>query len=450
MAGTGRFRGGAVLLAHGDRAPSSDPAQEIAPERLSLPLAQGLGGPGRPLVAAGARVPAGARLTEAAGPLDAPVHAPASGVVEAVVREEGGGRIVLLPDPVKAGAPVPLPVLLERLPEAAGRRAILARAREAGLVLLQGPPVPLDLYLSSDLLPPVRTVILDAAGAGPGRAAARRLLVTEPLTVLGGLVLAVRAAMATEGVVAVSRHRRDAWSAVRASFPGGRGLRSVRVGDRYPIEDPALLARSALGASVVASLSPRAAGVAILDPHTAHALHEAVVLGKPLTHRTVSVASEGGRPVLVRAPFGTPLQELAESYFEKDIRQGMDPTRDNSFKIYIGSPLLGPPPAPPDATLEKSTGSLWIEAAPARPSRASEERPCIRCGDCVRACPVSLHPARLHELVVDGREPEELARAGIGRCLECGLCEYLCPSRIPLLAVLREGLRDALRWDEPS
>jgi electron transport complex protein RnfC len=68
------------------------------------------------------------------------------------------------------------------------------------------------------------------------------------------------------------------------------------------------------------------------------------------------------------------------------------------------------------------------------------ERACIRCGNCIEACPWDLVPTRLFKLIRMG-EPAAAAREGLSRCTECGCCAYACPSRIPLVAILREGKR---------
>ncbi len=64
---------------------------------------------------------------------------------------------------------------------------------------------------------------------------------------------------------------------------------------------------------------------------------------------------------------------------------------------------------------------------------AELELPCIRCGDCAQACPVDLQPQQLHRAASAGDEPA-LARLRLGDCIECGCCDYVCPSRIPLTA----------------
>ena len=57
------------------------------------------------------------------------------------------------------------------------------------------------------------------------------------------------------------------------------------------------------------------------------------------------------------------------------------------------------------------------------------ESPCIRCAKCLRACPEGLNPIKLMELWERG-EKEEFLKFGGNKCIECGLCSYVCPSKI--------------------
>ena len=56
---------------------------------------------------------------------------------------------------------------------------------------------------------------------------------------------------------------------------------------------------------------------------------------------------------------------------------------------------------------------------------------CIRCGDCVTACPEGLAPQRLHDWLQAGL-PDAAAAAGLGDCTRCGRCSEACPSGIAL------------------
>ena len=62
--------------------------------------------------------------------------------------------------------------------------------------------------------------------------------------------------------------------------------------------------------------------------------------------------------------------------------------------------------------------------------------PCIRCGDCAEACPVSLLPQQLHFFAL-GQQHEQLKAHHLFDCIECGACAYVCPSSIPLVQYYR-------------
>jgi Na+-translocating ferredoxin:NAD+ oxidoreductase RnfC subunit len=71
---------------------------------------------------------------------------------------------------------------------------------------------------------------------------------------------------------------------------------------------------------------------------------------------------------------------------------------------------------------------------PARPHVVAE--PCIRCGWCAQTYPTVVQPAGL----LEAAQRKDLAMAdrfGLGACMECGICSYMCPSHLPLLQGIR-------------
>ena len=60
-----------------------------------------------------------------------------------------------------------------------------------------------------------------------------------------------------------------------------------------------------------------------------------------------------------------------------------------------------------------------------------EERPCIQCGDCVTRCPVGLFPNLIMK-ASKAQDIEELERLSVFDCTDCGLCTFVCPSKIEL------------------
>ena len=68
-----------------------------------------------------------------------------------------------------------------------------------------------------------------------------------------------------------------------------------------------------------------------------------------------------------------------------------------------------------------------------------EHRPCIFCGFCEELCPVGIIPHLLFHYVKNDVIDETLLKYKIFNCIECNLCSYVCPSKIPLAQFIKEG-----------
>lgn len=60
-----------------------------------------------------------------------------------------------------------------------------------------------------------------------------------------------------------------------------------------------------------------------------------------------------------------------------------------------------------------------------------EGRPCISCGFCEEVCPVGIMPHLIHKLLYQDKI-DEVQPAGVHRCVACGLCSFVCLSKIEL------------------
>jgi electron transport complex protein RnfC len=103
---------------------------------------------------------------------------------------------------------------------------------------------------------------------------------------------------------------------------------------------------------------------------------------------------------------------------------------------------MGAPQHSLDTPLVKKAKGIFAAVAflfdEHRESRFYRRVSCVKCAKCVDVCPVSLVPSMLGTLVEHARL-DDAAQWGVFRCVECGLCEYVCPSRIPLLELMRLG-----------
>ena len=67
-----------------------------------------------------------------------------------------------------------------------------------------------------------------------------------------------------------------------------------------------------------------------------------------------------------------------------------------------------------------------------------EESACIRCGRCVRSCPLLLMPTEL-DTAARHKDFDRMDEYAINNCIECGACSYVCPAKRHLVQNIRLG-----------
>lgn len=212
----------------------------------------------------------------------------------------------------------------------------------------------------------------------------------------------------------------DAWTRTFSSFLDGVTLHALQY--KYPQAQEGLLLQT-IGVRTPAG--PRKS-VLTLDAASVLAIRDAVVEGKPQIERTVIVSGKGvRRPGAYRVRVGTPLVQLLKD------AGGLHP---GDHKILVGGPFGGLVVDHLSVPVLKSTSAVLVLARDE--VNDSPERACVRCGSCIQHCPVGLEPLNLHKAIV--RNDLDLARAdGLDLCIECGICSFVCPSRLSLVSEFR-------------
>jgi electron transport complex protein RnfC len=174
---------------------------------------------------------------------------------------------------------------------------------------------------------------------------------------------------------------------------------------------------------------PAEVGVVCQNVATAATVHKAIFTGEPLMTRIVTVTGQGVcRPQNLLARIGTPIIDLVEH---------CGGYTDSAQRLILGGPMMGFTLPSDDLPITKATNCILVAG---RGEVVGEKHalPCIRCGACAMACPVSLLPQQLYwysradnlERVMDYHLPD---------CIECGCCDVVCPSHIPLVQYFRSA-----------
>jgi electron transport complex protein RnfC len=284
----------------------------------------------------------------------------------------------------------------------------------------------------------VDVILLNGCECEPYLTADYRMMVEFPAPILTGARLAARAAGATRVCIAVEDNKPEAIAALRKAAQGSP-IEVLSVQSRYPMGGEKQTVRAALGRTQPTGGLPLDVGVVVLNVASAAAIARAVLRGKPLTHRVVSVTGAGVvSPKNVLAPVGASYKSLI------DFCGGLKP---GVARVIAGGPMMGFSLGSLDIPITKGTSG--IVALTDEDVRRTEETTCVRCGRCVDVCPLNLVPTRL-ALASRHKNWDMARRYYLTACMECGCCAYVCPASIPLVQLMRMGKAQVLKETSPK
>ena len=399
------------------------------PKRLVLPLTQHLGAPAEPCVTLGEQVLKGQQIAVASGFVSAPLHAPTSGVVSFIgpqpyphVSGMLANAIVIDSDGEDKWIDLhPQPDYREL-----ERPALLELIRQAGISGLGGAGFPTAVKLSPPPTQTIRTLIINGTECEPYITADDLLMREKAAELVAGIEILAHLIQPQEVLIGIEDNKPEAIAAVRAAI-GERPFTLKVFPTKYPSGGEKQLIQILTGEEVPSGGLPADIGMLCQNVGTCVAIHDAVLLGKPLISRITTLTGEAlARPMNVEVLIGTPVDELLAF-------AGLDQHRLN--RLIMGGPMMGFSLSSLEVPVVKTTNCLLastLEELPPPPPAL----PCIRCGECAEACPVSLLPQQLHFFAL-GQEHEQLKAHNLFDCIECGACAYVCPSNIPLVQYYR-------------
>lgn len=416
---------------------ASSPIREAAlPKQAVFSMFQHIGAPAKPLVKKGDVVKVGTVIAEAGGFVSAPVHSSVSGTVskvDVVIDASGTRRQAIFVDVdgdewEPAIDRSPELVRLSDRPEL-DAATIINKVKEAGIVGLGGATFPCHVKLSPPPGSKAECVIINAVECEPYLTADHRLMLEHPEEILVGVSLIMKAVSVEKGYIGIENNKPDAIRLMTEKAQAYPNIEIVPLKVKYPQGGEKQLIDAVIGRQVPAPPAiPISVGAVVQNVGTAFAIYQAVMKNKPLVDRVITVTGKSvSSPSNLLARLGTPFQQLIDEC-------GGLP--EDSGKIIGGGPMMGKALLNLDVPMTKGSSGLLIMRQDE--ARRAEPDPCIRCAKCVSACPMGLEPYLLATLS-DKQEWEMAEGNDVVSCIECGSCQFTCPSRRPLLDNIRVG-----------
>ncbi len=401
------------------------------PDHVFIPLQQHIGAPCTVLVEMGQEVKTGQVIGSSEAYVSSPVHSSVTGKVKDIglFAHPVGGKVQMVY--IQRTAEEDDWELMEPIKDwpAATAEDLNTRIRQAGIVGMGGAAFPTHVKLAPPKDKPIDAFILNGCECEPYLTADHRAMVEQPEKILTGMAMIMKILGVTDGFIGIENNKPDAIETMRmAVSKGNYNFKVVSLQVKYPQGAEKMLIQSVLKRQVPTGGLPMDVGTVVNNIGTAMAVADAVLEGKPLVQRIVTVTGDGiTQPQNVLARIGTPFD---------DILNYCGGLKDEVSHVFMGGPMMGMAQYNLNVPVVKATSGIVCTAEQGEP--AERALPCIRCGSCVTACPMFLLPTRIARLS-EKNQPEAAAELGIMNCIECGSCAFVCPSHIPLVQWIRLG-----------
>lgn len=422
----GRIRGGAKLP-HEKRTAELESVILPTPEEVVISMQQHIGAPCEPVVKPGDKVYVGTRIGDSDAFVSAPIHSSVSGEVTGIttIRLPAGNEVqavVIRSDGEMTPDPGLHPI------EVATADELVAAARASGLVGLGGAGFPAHVKLRPSAEKPLDTLIINGAECEPFITADYRECMEHPEDILGGVYLVKKLLGIQNVIICVEDNKPKAIKTLYEIAADRQdvddSVKLMKLRSRYPQGAEKVLIYSATKRKLPLGKLPSDVGCIVMNITSISFLHRYLRTGMPLVAKRITVDGNAvSKPQNLIVPIGTPISYVLEHCAAEGVE-----------KIMMGGPMMGLSVYDPSLPVLKQNNAILAFSGEA--ARVKKTTDCIRCGRCMRACPMKLTPAKVEGEL---RDPsvDALEKLHVMYCMECGSCAYACPAGRPLTAAMR-------------
>lgn len=382
-----------------------------------------------PLVEKGDIVKKGQKIAESKAFLSAPVHSPVSGKVLSVENHlfpvNGKVLTIIIENDFKETEEDYEKI--ENYREKT-KEELLDKIRSMGVVGQGGAAFPTHIKLNPPADTKIDTLIINGAECEPYLNSDNRVMIERANEVIEGIKIMLHILKIEKAVIGIEKNKKEAIEIIKKAVENENGISVACLETKYPQGGEKQMIKAILNRNVPSKKLPSEVGVVVQNISTAYEVYRAVVLGKPLIERVITVSGKGvTAPKNLNIRIGTLFKDILEYCgFNEEITE----------KIVMGGPMMGLAQFTTEVPVVKGTsGILALTKEELNECRAKS---CISCGKCVEVCPMNLTPLMFAQY---GRKEmwQEMERYNLMDCIECGSCAFICPSKRPLTEAIKIG-----------
>ncbi|MFV0627121.1 MAG: electron transport complex subunit RsxC [Alphaproteobacteria bacterium] len=392
------------------------------PKVVHLPLKKHIGHPASPVVNVGDKVKIGTLVAQANNSISANVHSSVAGKVSKI--DESYISVDVAKDEYEDFIDTSDELITE-IPQ--NKTEILEKIRSAGIVGMGGAGFPTDIKLTIPEGKEIKCLIINGIECEPYFTSDERIMLEKAEEIVIGARIINRILGIQNAIIAIDENKKKAFDVLNTITKRYIGVNVVMLKTKYPQGAEKMLIEAVSGQEVPSGKLPADIGYVVQNSGTVFSIYEAVMKNKPLYERVVTVSGTAiVKPRNYMARVGTPLSFIIEK-----LKIEMNDVEE----VILGGPMMGTDVDDFSLPLSKvDAGVLFMKNA--KPE--TEESVCIRCNKCAQHCPVSLQPFALASSFKNGDKPN-LYKLRALDCINCGICSYVCPAKIPLLDYIKQA-----------
>lgn len=427
------FKGGAAVP-HNKNTADSETIKMGVPQRVIIPMTQHIGVACEPCVKKGDSVKVGQVIGNTDKFLSSPIHSSVSGTVEDIAPMLYPGGVHVTSVVIKTDG---LQEVYEGIkpPVYSNSSEFLSVIKESGLVGLGGAGFPAHVKLAPPPDKSIDTLIINAAECEPYITSDYREIIENSWNVISGINIIMEVMGINNVLIGIEDNKPEAIKEMTHVAATSDKINVVKLKSRYPQGAEKMLIYATTKRKVPPGKLPSDVGVIVMNVNSISFIAEHMKTGMPLIKKRVTVdGTLVNKPSNVEVLIGTSLKEVFDfcGGFKSDPK-----------KVLMGGPMMGIAQFNLDTSVVKHTNALL--AFDEKEARLPKSGACIRCGSCVKACPMSLLPLYLN-INAFKENVEELKKYHVLDCIECGSCSYVCPAKIHLVQSIRLGKTQVRHW----
>ena len=298
------------------------------------------------------------------------------------------------------------------------KEEILNCIAEAGIVGMGGAGFPTRVKLSPKEPEKIEYIIANCAECEPYITADYRRMLETPEKLVGGMKVVLQLFENAKGIFGIEDNKPDCIEKLKELTKDETRMEVKVLQTKYPQGAERQLIYATTKRAINSSMLPADAGCIVDNVETLIAIYEAVISGKPLYERVVTVSGDAVKePGNFLAPCGMSQMELIE------MAGGFEGVPE---KVISGGPMMGFAMFSTEVPVTKTSSAILGFSKDE--VKKHEPSACINCGRCVDACPSRIVPSRLADFAERHDEESFLKWEGL-ECVECGSCSYVCPAK---------------------